>query len=377
MHRPVITRANHRLKLAPQGPDIEDLDHLAGPEDSGDGDEAPEGHLNQNGEFTWNEDEIAAINYAALGQRLAASGDLFRNPAHCGGLLHLFPDGKYLTVTKGGQLAPIIVDRVPVQVKKGGKKKGSKIDASHLNAMPRSRYFLDKFLPVDHVSDVPVYLPDFSLTATGYNDGGPGNRIVHTGGKAEVSDSLDTIKSFLEVMEFESNADRTNAVAAALTVMLRNFWPGGKPIIVATANKSHAGKDTVIAFATGVGKSVSISYQATNWASERAFVGAIKTSPDAAVLVMENARLDGRDRIIASAFLERFATDPEPVCSRPGPASRSGFATTSCWRSHTNYGKVSEDILNRSLPIHLSPQGDVTECRPKIGNPKLEFSPAN
>ena len=39
MRRPVITRANHRLKLAPQGPDIEDLDHLAGPDDFSDGTE--------------------------------------------------------------------------------------------------------------------------------------------------------------------------------------------------------------------------------------------------------------------------------------------------------------------------------------------------
>ena len=160
-------------------------------------------------------------------------------------------------MTKGGELAPIIVDRVPVQVKKGGKQKGSKIDAAHLNAMPRSRCFLDKFRPVDHVSDVPLYLSDFSLTTTGYNDGGPGHRIVHTGGNAEVSDSLKTITKFLDVMEFESNADRTNTVAAALTVMLRNFWPGGKPIIVATANKSHAGKDTVIALgATGLARPV-------------------------------------------------------------------------------------------------------------------------
>ena len=53
--------------------------------------------------------------------------------------------------------------------------------------------------------------------------------------------NLDIVNRFLDVMEFHSNADRTNAVAASLTAMLRNFGPGGKPIIVATANKCFAG----------------------------------------------------------------------------------------------------------------------------------------
>ena len=118
-----------------------------------------------------------------------------------------------------------------------------------------------------------MYLPDFTLTVPGYNDGGSGHQILYTGGVAPISDSMDTIDAFLGVMDFETEADRTNAVAAALTVMLRNHWPGGKPIVVATATKSHAGKDTVLAFASGISGSVSISYQATNWALERNLSG--------------------------------------------------------------------------------------------------------
>ena len=36
-------------------------------------------------------------------------------------------------------------------------------------------------------------------------------------------------------MEFATNADRTNAVALALTVMLRYLWPGAKPIGIVTS----------------------------------------------------------------------------------------------------------------------------------------------
>jgi hypothetical protein len=42
----------------------------------------------------------------------------------------------------------------------------------------------------------------------------------------EVIDGTKAIDAFLDVMAFASNADRTNAVALALTVLLRNFWPG-------------------------------------------------------------------------------------------------------------------------------------------------------
>ena len=115
--------------------------------------------------------------------------------------------------------------------------------------------------------------------------------------------------------------------------MLRNHWPGSKPILAVTANKSHAGKDTVIAFATNEAQSTSISYQAKNWAFERNFVGALKTTPDTAVIVVENARLDYKDRVIASAFLERFTTDPYPFLFSTGTGAPLGCGTISSRRS--------------------------------------------
>ena len=112
--------------------------------------------------------------------------------------------------------------------------------------MTRSEAFLRQFRAVDQITSVPVYLPDFMLAQPGYNDGGPDSRYLYMGDAPTVRPTLDRINAFLDVMAFETNADRTNAVAAALTVMLRNHWPGGKPIVLVTATKSHAGKDTVI-----------------------------------------------------------------------------------------------------------------------------------
>jgi hypothetical protein len=324
----------------------------------------------------WDEDDQAAANYRNLGRRLAQFGDLYRRPGYASGLLLLLGDGKFVMINKGADLAPVIVDRLPVLVQKGGKPKGSRINAAHLNAMLASETFLGQFRMVDQVTTTPVYLPDFTLTQPGLNEGG-GQRIVYVGDEPVVSDSMDATNAFLDVMAFETQADRTNAVAGALTVMLRNHLPGGKPILIVTANKSHAGKDTVITFAAGIAGSVSISYQGTNWAVERSFVGAVKSNPVVGVVVIENARLDRGDKFLASAFLERFATDPEPLLFSTGTGPPVRRRNDLVLAISTNFGSVSEDLLNRGLPIHLNPVGNVADRVSPIGDPRLEYLPAN
>lgn len=328
-------------------------------------------------EVIWNDDDPPGKNYDKLGARLADSGDLFRRPQYGDGMILVLDKTKTVNLTRGADLAPVIVDRVRVRVLKDGKPKGGQIAAAHLNAMLRSNRFLDHFLVVDQVSAQPLYLSDFSLTRPGYNDGGEGNRILYLGDGAAVSPSLNLINTFLDEMAFATIADRTNAAAALLTVLLRHHWPGGKPIIIATATKSHAGKDTVILFAAGVAVLCAISYQATNWALERSFVGALNNNPNTGVLVVENARLDRRDRMIASAFLERFATDPEPLLFSTGTGRPVRRHNDICLAISTNYGSVSEDLMNRALPIHLNPTGNVADRESRIGNPKLEYLPAN
>ena len=241
--------------------------------------------------------------------------------------------------------------------------------------MLKTEAFLSQLPVVDAVTTVPLYLPDFSLTKPGYNDGGDEHRYVYLGQPPVILNTMDSINAFLDVMDFDSDADKANALAACLTVMLWNHWPGGKPIILATASKSHAGKDTIILFAAGLNGQCSISYQGTDWALERSLVGAINYNPDARVVVIENARLDRRGNSISSAIIERFATDPKPFLFSTGTGPAMRRRNNFVLAISTNFGTVSEDILNRSLPIHLNPVGHVAERVSPIGNPKLEFLP--
>lgn len=325
--------------------------------------------------YEWCEETPAPRNYSAMGQLLAQQRDLFRRPGYATGLLLVMADGSQATISNAAGLAPVIVDRVAVSVSLDGRPKGTNISSTHLNSMLRSEFFLGQFPIIDQVTKVPMYLPNFSLTTPGFNDGGPGQRMFYLGNPTAISDSLDRTNAFLDAMSFECNADRTNAVAAALTATLRNHWPGGKPVVLATATKSHAGKDTVLLFAAGMMRLTSISYQSTNWALERSFVGSLNQDPDVGVVVVENARLDKRERFIASAFLERFATDPEPLLFSTGTGPAARRRNDIVLGISTNFGSVSEDLLNRSLPIHLHPVGSVTERHSKIGNPKLEYLP--
>ena len=253
---------------------------------------------------------------------------------------------------------------------------GREIPIRSLDSMLKTELFLDQFRPVDQITRVPLWLPDFTLTKKGYNDGGKGFRILYLGDTPRVSQFLEFIPMFLEQMDFATEADEANAVAALVTVQFNHF-PGAKPIILATGTTSHSGKDTVLTFAAGLTPSVSIPYESTDWALQRQFVGAVKLVPDVGMVVTENARLGGRDRIIASAYLEMTATTPEPFLFSTGTGAAIRIRNGLVLGISTNYGTVSEDILNRSLPIHLAPKGDIhiRHAESKIDNPRLVFLP--
>lgn len=112
--------------------------------------------------FTWRKERSARWNYLCLGRCLAAHcNDLFRNGTGGPGVLQVLADGTFRPIHTGAQLAPVLVDALRVRVKKDGKIVGDLPAAVHLNAMLKAECFLGQFLPVDRVSRLPMYQPDF------------------------------------------------------------------------------------------------------------------------------------------------------------------------------------------------------------------------
>lgn len=328
--------------------------------------------------FTWRTERGAAANYRGLGQRLReARGDLYRNHTDDHGLIQVMADGKPRLITKGSELAPVIVDRVKVRVMKEGKLMGELPTNTHLNAMLRSEAFLQNFLPLDEVATQPFYLADFSLAKPGYTDGGPGQRMLYVGLEPEIADSTATIDQFLNMMDFATNADRTNAVAGAVTVRLRDHWLGEKPLINVTGTKSHSGKGTVTDFIRGPVPKADILYQVTDWPMQSQLQRQVLLNPDIGMIVFDNVRTDsagGGAKFIRSGFIESFVTNREIVLASPGAGRALRLENRFVIVINTNEGKLSTDLLNRGLGIHLAPKGSVVD-RVCPFDPKLEFLP--
>lgn len=325
--------------------------------------------------FNWRVEAGAKKNYARLGRRLARCGDLYRNGTAGAGLILVLPTGHTRTIARGSDLAPVVADRVRMAVTKDGKVVSELPKAEHLNAMLRSETFLRRFRPVEEVARHPFYRTDFTLARPGYHD-----RSLYVGPQPEVADGIDSVKAFLDVMEFESNADRTNAVAAALTVRLRHLWPGGKPLVLVTATKSHAGKGTVTEFVRGAVPKADLLYESVDWPMQSQFHRLLKTDPDTGVVVLDNVRLDsagGHGRMIRSAFIESFVTNPEVTLASPSAGEPVRLTNRFVVVVNTNDGLLSTDLMNRALPIRLAPKGSVHDRRSPIGNPKLEFLPTH
>jgi hypothetical protein len=333
--------------------------------------------LQSTSEFIWDDDQAPVENYKALGQQLAGVGDLYRDGAHGNALLLVPEDAStpIRKINKAPNLAQVLADRLRVRVSKKGNTTSRQVAAKQLGIMLGSDAFLQEFAVVDTVTRVPMYLPSFRLTKPGYNDGGLGQHIYYRGPAIEIADSLERIPAFLDAMDFAGNADRTNTAGAALTVLLRNFWPGGKPVIAVTATKSHAGKATVLQFACGLTPSLSVSYDREDWALEQNVCAEHAKQPESGVIVVENARLARREPFIASAFVERTVTSVSITLYCTGKGNPNPRNNDLIFAISTNEGTLSTDLLNRALPIHLAPTGNIEDRMPSIGNPKYDFLP--
>jgi hypothetical protein len=328
--------------------------------------------------MVWKVELGAPRNFRKLSKCLASTGNLYRH--HDGhALLEVLPGGKTQLIRKGAELAPLIVDRLTLIVTKNGKTVGELPTAAHLNAMLRSEIFLGQFLPVNVVTNNPIYRDDFTLAAPGYNDGGPGQRILYLGGAPAIADSTETIEQFLDVMDFATTADRTNTVAAALTVLFHHLWPGQKPAVLVTATTTHAGKGTITDFFCGSVPKVDVLYEAQDWPMQSQFQRQVQADPEIGAVVFDNVRLDssGSRGFIRSGFIESMVTSAEVNLASPSAGKVMHAKNQYVVTINANDGRFSPDLLNRGLPIHLAPKGDVHERETPIGNPKLVFLPAN
>ena len=170
----------------------------------------------------------------------------------------------------------------------------------------------------------------------------------------------------------------------AITVAFRHHFSGGKPVVLVTASKSHAGKGTLIEFIRGRTAKAEISYEDKDWPMQRNLHEQLLHKPEVGVINLDNVRSDssGRARVIRTGFLESFITNSEIVLSSATSRSPIRCANKFVVLLNTNEGSLSIDLLNRSLPVRLEAKGDLSERLSRTtavlgGDVKLEWLPAN
>jgi hypothetical protein len=317
-------------------------------------------------------------NFDQLGQLLASLPDLqLYRTAEGNGLIQV--DGeKVRRITTAKELAPILIDHVVIAVIKNGKYHGDRVSEYTLGNMLHTGCFLRHFKTATDVVTTPIVLADETISKPGYNlpDG-----ILYLGQATSVASGMDAITRFLDVMEWQSNADRTNAMAALVTVPFRHHWPGGKPFILVTATKSHAGKTTICDF-INIDRTATarIEYENQDWPMQNQLYTQLMQKPEIGIVSFDNVRTDssgGRAKVIRSGYVESFVTAEEVVIGRATAYQARWVKNKFVVMLNSNEGSLSIDLLNRSLPIRLAPTGDVTQRQSPIGNPKLEYLPAH
>lgn len=309
--------------------------------------------------YAWKMEDGLDKNFLRVGRLLAHLVPQLHS--HPDGGLILVEDGRPRRITSAKELAPLLIDNIRIAVTKNGKYHGERPADSVLNNMLASRTFLSHFRKVEEVVTTPIVLPDFTPTQPGFNVQGG---ILYLGPAVARANGLDAITKFLNVMEWQSSADRTNALAAALTVAFRPHFPGGKPFVLVTASKSHAGKGTLIEFIRGKTAKAEISYEDKDWPMQRNLHEQLLHKPEIGVINFDNVRTDssGRAKLIRTGFLEAFITNSEIVLSSATARSKPiRGANKFVVLLNTNEGSLSIDLLNRALPIRLNPTGDLTE----------------
>jgi len=310
----------------------------------------------QKPEYDWQMEAGLDRNFQGVGKLLNSLNlSLYRHSD--GGLVRVDGD-RIHRILSAKELGPLLIDHVRISITKNGKYHGEKPSATVLNDMLLTRSFLDNFDEVVEVVTTPIALSDFKSSQPGWNQGG----ILHLGQAAASSGQITSIIQFLDVMDWQTNADRTNAVAALLTVPLRQHFPGGKPLVLVTANKSHAGKGTVVDFIRGYTAKAELLYENIDWPMQRSLHEQVSQYPEIGLVNIDNVRIDsaGRGKIIRSGFIESVVTSSEIMLtstSRKPVRMPNRFL----FLLNTNIGSLSVDLLNRSLPIRLNPTGDLQD----------------
>lgn len=321
-------------------------------------------------DIEWRCDEPAGPQTHELCKVLAKTGKVYRNEET--GMLKI--EGRKIdSLDKPVKIEGFIRSNdLTVRTMNDGKLKSCEVPKKDLDVLIATPELQREIPQIDHVTNVVTYTNDWEITKPGYNDGREGERYFYTGTEVTPKRNPTRTHEFLDAMCFKTNADRTNAAALALTVLLRQMFPGDKPFATVTANRSHAGKDTVLDFCAGHTGREEVSYHRADWAMQNEVTAVLKV-PEVGMVSVGNIRVG--TGIIETSILERLLTNSDPLL-QSSKMSGTGFKRKADFvlACSANQGKFSTDLMNRAIPICLEMKGDIDKRENKLGDVDIRNS---
>ncbi|GFO81971.1 MAG: hypothetical protein A49_15980 [Methyloceanibacter sp.] len=223
---------------------------------------------------------------------------------------------------------------------------------------------MDRLLPLNHYSKVPVFDTDFNLIPPGYHDP---TGIFYAGEVIEPSASMEHLKLLCSEFAWKHDeTDKANYIGALLTALLVMHFPGGHPGVVLNGNQPSLGK-TLAANLTSLIVGDKDVESVTYTQNDEEFEKQIATQVDRGALVI---LIDNIKANVESAVLERAITSKVLTFRRLGKTEAITMPNTTLFFLTVNNGLMSRDLATRCMPINLYYEGPAEQR--EFTNPDLE-----
>lgn len=309
-------------------------------------------------------DTPVAETLACLTHHLLQSQTCYRRT---GQLVRVHGD-EIQTILTPAELAGLVNQHAEIRIidRKGGAYKPlpPNYGSTYLH-LPRE---LDRFPAISLFTRHPVYTEDWRLVAGGY-DAASG---IYCAGPAIVPrEGTERLDALLADFCFRCEGDRTNYLGILLTALLMPRFVGCKPGILYGGNQPELGK-TMLAQMTAILRDGRHAETVTYTRNEEEFekrLGAAVRRGDTTVIV-DNAKLQGRDSCIGSSCLERSITDAIVSFRLLGQSQTIRAENSFLFCITANAPQVSRDLVTRCVAVNLYHEGDPRSRSFSIADPE-------
>ncbi len=215
---------------------------------------------------------------------------------------------------------------------------------------------------------LPVYDSDLKLVSSGFNER---DRIYFVGDPIEPSYRFEYLKQLMDDICFANDGSSDNFLGSLLSSLFPAHFIGDKPMTLLQGNQRGLGKTTVAqtsAIIRSGAFSKTISYNPNDEEFEKQLASLVREG--ATQIVIDNAKISNRAPEISSATLERSITDSILNFRLLGQNKLISVPNTHDFTLTANSPKLSPDLISRSLPVNLHYEGDSSELKFAILDPK-------